>query len=250
MLIYNSSVFAPPLLTEYTRGDKLMMVQSAFCDLSHRTPIDKGVNSNRAPKWLFYGYALSEPESIPPQGGYLMKEINRLLMRLFLLLVVVSVATLATHWGLTEDKVASFIDKVKSIATDTEENITETNDYMTLFNRYRQDNGLSPLVFTDDLNKNAKLRVEELKIYFSHNSQGGYNKCLAENIIKGVHSDQGALSVWNNSSGHRTNMLDGSYKYTGYAIGGGYAIQLFTPYQTINGEPQLPPSWHWNDDKQ
>ena len=43
------------------------------------------------------------------------------------------------------------------------------------------------------------------------------------------------------------NMLDTSYKYTGYAIGGGYAVQLFTEYPTINGEPQLPPSWYWDD---
>ena len=74
----------------------------------------------------------------------------------------------------------------------------------------------------------AELRLEELKVNFSHASQGEYNKRLAENIVKGVYSDQGALSIWGNSSGHKSNMLNSSYKYTGYAIGGGYAIQLFT----------------------
>jgi hypothetical protein len=40
-------------------------------------------------------------------------------------------------------------------------------------------------------------------------------------------------------------MLDKDYKYTGYAAGGGYAVQVFTEWNTVNGIPQLPPGWYF-----
>ena len=125
---------------------------------------------------------------------------------------------------------------------------TNTN-YEALFNQYRETKGLSPLEFTKDLNQVAKLRLEELYTDYSHYSKGGYNKHLAENIVMSTRSlsDSGALSSWQKSPGHNTNMLDSGYKYTGYAIGGGYAVQVFTEYDTVDGVPQLPFGWRWND---
>ena len=41
------------------------------------------------------------------------------------------------------------------------------------------------------------------------------------------------------------SFVGSGYKYTGYAIGDGYAVQVFTEYPIIDGEPQLPPGWHW-----
>jgi uncharacterized protein YkwD len=151
-----------------------------------------------------------------------------------------------------------------SITTTVPQNITETNsvlenikeffvpstdinDYVLRFNSYRQSKSRNPLTFTEDLNKVAALRLEEIKIDFSHYSKGGYNKHLAENIVMGISGNQEALECWQKSPGHNTNMLDPSYVYTGYAIGNGYAIQVFTEYKTINGEPQLPPGWYWDD---
>lgn len=78
---------------------------------------------------------------------------------------------------------------------------------------------------------------------------GHYNLHLAENIVGAgyrLDNDDAFLS-WSGSPGHNANMLGASYKYTGYAIGGGYAVQLFTEYPTVNGEPQLPPGWYWDD---
>jgi len=122
-------------------------------------------------------------------------------------------------------------------------------NYAVLFNEYRQSKGLQPLEFNDDLNRVATLRLAEIKDDFSHNSIGQYNRNLAENIAMstGFLSDSGALRMWQNSPGHNANMLDSEYKYTGYAAGGGYAVQVFTEFPTINGVPQLPPGWYFTD---
>jgi uncharacterized protein YkwD len=133
--------------------------------------------------------------------------------------------------------------------TPTEQNATTISDYADKFNQFRQLNGLQPLEFTDDLNRIAALRLAEIKVDFSHNSVGNYNQHLGENIAMstGFLNNSDALNMWENSPGHRANMLDSSYKYTGYAIGGGYAVQVFSEFITINGIPQLPPGWYWAD---
>lgn len=127
-------------------------------------------------------------------------------------------------------------------------NNTSLNGYIYIFNNYRVDNGLNKLIFSDDLNRIAQLRLEELYSDYSHNSAGNYNKHLAENIAWisfGGLSNEDALDMWRNSPGHNANMLNSSYKYTGYAIGGNYAVQVFSQYETHGGEPQLPAGWHW-----
>lgn len=123
------------------------------------------------------------------------------------------------------------------------------DEYAKKFNEYRQSKGLPPLQFTNDLNRIAELRLKELYTNYSHNSAGMYNKHLAENIVMstGFLGNSNALSLWQKSPGHNANMLNSKYIYTGYAIGNGYAVQLFTEYTTINGEPQLPPGWYWSD---
>jgi len=122
---------------------------------------------------------------------------------------------------------------------------TSLEYYENIFNQYRQENGLTPLVFTDDLNHIATLRLEELKVRFSHDSR--YNKYLGENIVEGIGNNQGALSCWQDSPRHNANMLNAGYKNTGYAIGGGYAVQVFSKWDTIDGIPQLPEGWHFVD---
>jgi len=125
-----------------------------------------------------------------------------------------------------------------------------TISYEEMFNEYRLSHGLNALLFTDDLNRIAELRLAELQVDYSHSSVGNYNLHLAENINMisfGPLSDSDTLSSWKNSPGHNANMLDPTYRYTGYASGGGYAVQVFTEYITLNGEPQLPPGWYWSD---
>lgn len=128
------------------------------------------------------------------------------------------------------------------------------NDYAKMFNQFRQSNGLQPLMFTDDLNRIAALRLQELKTDYSHHSAGNYNQHLGENIAMstGALNNSSALNMWENSPGHRANMLDSTYRYTGYAIydggfwGGAYAVQVFSEFETVNGVPQLPPGWYWS----
>lgn len=121
----------------------------------------------------------------------------------------------------------------------------DTFSFSVIFNEYRESKGLHKLWFSDDLNRVAALRLEEIKRDYSHNSKGGYILHLAENIVKGVSGNRQALYVWKNSYGHNANMLNTEYKYTGYAAGDGYAVQVFSSWETINGEPQLPPGWYW-----
>ena len=133
-------------------------------------------------------------------------------------------------------------------------NTATVNDYAKMFNQFRQSNGLQPLMFTDDLNRIAALRLQELKTDYSHHSAGNYNQHLGENIAMstGALNDSSALNMWENSSGHRANMLDSTYRYTGYAIydggfwGGAYAVQVFSEFDTVNGVPRLPPGWYWS----
>jgi|WetSurMetagenome_2_1015567.scaffolds.fasta_scaffold43096_2 hypothetical protein len=141
----------------------------------------------------------------------------------------------------------SFLGKATEAIKEFVSPSTDIDDYVARFNEYRQSKGLASLLFTEDLNKVAALRLKEIQMSFSHNSQGNYNRHLAENIVMGIYSNQGALECWQVSPGHNANMLDTSYRNTGYAIGGGYAVQVFTSYETLNGEPVLPPGWHWND---
>lgn len=105
---------------------------------------------------------------------------------------------------------------------------TDVADYIKIYNDYRVSQGCQPLIFTDELNNIASLRLSEIKMYFSHYSYGNYNAYLGENIASGVNNNQHALDVWKNSFLHNANMLDMRYNYTGYAIGDGYAVQVFS----------------------
>lgn len=119
---------------------------------------------------------------------------------------------------------------------------TAISTYAVIFNEYRQSKGLPPLVFTDDLNKIAAQRVEEIKKDFGHKSQ--LNSYLAENIAKGISDNGDALDIWKNSPPHNKNLL-GHYVNTGYCNRDGYSVQVFSSWDTINGIPQLPPGWYF-----
>jgi uncharacterized protein YkwD len=115
---------------------------------------------------------------------------------------------------------------------------SDIQDYITRFNEYREEMGCQALIFTDELNAIAAKRLTEIKVDFSHYSPGQYNLGLGENIAEnkmiiewviqiGSLSNQQALEQWEASPSHNANMLDKSYRYSGYAIGGGYAVQVF-----------------------
>lgn len=130
----------------------------------------------------------------------------------------------------------TFLDFSKASESWLKEDI-DIHDYEIIFNEYRESKECEPLIFTDDLNWIARIRLTEIQKNYSHESE--YNKYLGENIVKGVHTNHEAFTSWENSHLHKMNMLD-SVKYSGYAIGNGYAVQVFSIYDTVNGIPQLP----------
>jgi len=112
---------------------------------------------------------------------------------------------------------------------ETEEKLYDTPEatkYKTIFSKYRIKNGLPPLVFADRLNELAQTRVNEIKKDFSHYGIAKYGN-FGENIVNGVYSEAEALETWDNSPGHKANMLSLTYTVTGYARSGGYAVQIF-----------------------
>lgn len=116
--------------------------------------------------------------------------------------------------------------KTSQAQTVTEDKQGETAKYETLFNNYRLENRLPPLVFSPRLNEIAQLRVEEIKSDFSHSGISKYGN-FGENIVMGAYTDWGILDAWNSSQGHRANMRDPTYHQTGFAKSGGYAVQVF-----------------------
>lgn len=110
-------------------------------------------------------------------------------------------------------------------------------------NSYRTSNGRSSLnrVTSGALYEAAKLRLKEIMSNYSHTRPDGsksstvyaefglYPNCCAENLAYG--SMDNVYEGWIGSSGHRTNILNGSYTQTalvtGYSNGRRYWVQLF-----------------------
>lgn len=112
-----------------------------------------------------------------------------------------------------------------------------------LVNQIRQENGLQPLTANWELSRVARYKSQDMKDnrYFSHTSPtygspfqmikafGISYRTAGENIAKGYATPQAVVNGWMNSSGHRANILNGSYKQigVGYVAGGNYWTQMF-----------------------
>lgn len=207
-------------------------------------------------------------------GNY-KPDLKKQLIKLCILLGIVIIAWVASCTGLTEDKAVAYIDGIGSYFAKKDEivpynapkviesmppqtispalpspipdTLFDTVDYANKFNQYRESQGLKPLKFTTDLNRIAELRLLELMMDYSHDSIGNYNKYLAENILMGMHDNLTGLKCWQESALHRLNMLNSDYINTGYASNGYYAVQVFSEFDTVDGLPQLPPGWYFNE---
>lgn len=100
-----------------------------------------------------------------------------------------------------------------------------------LINKQRVNNGLKALKVDAELQRVARIKAQDMvdNNYFSHNSPTygtpfqmlnsfkiSY-KTAAENIA-GNSSNTGAVNSWMNSSGHKANILNSSYNYTGIGV--------------------------------
>jgi len=116
-------------------------------------------------------------------------------------------------------------------------------EVIRLVNEIRQQNGLQPLTANWELSRVARYKSEDMRDrgYFSHNSPtygtpfqmikafGISYRTAGENIARGQTSPQAVVKGWMNSSGHRANILNASYKQigVGYVAKGNYWTQMF-----------------------
>ena len=114
----------------------------------------------------------------------------------------------------------------------------------SLVNAARQDAGLSELELDADLCAAAQARAQEITQSFSHTRPDGSScftileefgisyRAAGENIAMGQRTPEGVMDGWMNSSGHRANILNGTFTSIGvgyYVDGAGAAhwVQIF-----------------------
>lgn len=114
----------------------------------------------------------------------------------------------------------------------------------SLVNAARQDAGLSELELDADLCAAAQARAQEIAQSFSHTRPDGSScftileefgisyRAAGENIAMGQRTPEDVMDGWMNSSGHRANILNGTFTSIGvgyYVDGAGAAhwVQIF-----------------------
>ncbi len=114
----------------------------------------------------------------------------------------------------------------------------------SLVNAARRDAGLSELELDADLCAAAQARAQEIAQSFSHTRPDGSScftileefgisyRAAGENIAMGQRTPEEVMDGWMNSSGHRANILNGTFTSigVGYYVGGAGAahwVQIF-----------------------
>ena len=108
---------------------------------------------------------------------------------------------------------------------------SDEKEVFNLINKQRTNNGLSALKVDNEVQRVAKIKAQDMvnNNYFSHTSpiygspfdmlksfKISY-KTAGENIA-GNSSNSGAVNAWMNSPGHKANILNSSYNYTGIGV--------------------------------
>ena len=108
---------------------------------------------------------------------------------------------------------------------------TDELEVFNLINEQRTKNGLSALKIDSEVQNVAKIKAQDMvnNNYFSHtsptygspfdmlNSFKVSYKTAGENIA-GNSSNSAAVTAWMNSSGHKANILNSSFNYTGIGV--------------------------------
>ena len=119
-----------------------------------------------------------------------------------------------------------------STGTITTANLSaDEKEVFDLINKQRANNGLSALKVDNEVQNVARIKAKDMadNNYFSHQSptygspfdmlksfKVSY-KTAGENIA-GNSENKGAVTAWMNSSGHRANILNSSFNYTGIGV--------------------------------
>ena len=108
---------------------------------------------------------------------------------------------------------------------------TDETEVFNLINSKRKNNGLSELKIDTEVQRVARIKAQDMvdKNYFSHdsptygspfdmlNSFKVSYKTAGENIA-GNSSNSGAVNAWMNSAGHKANILNSNFNYTGIGV--------------------------------
>lgn len=108
---------------------------------------------------------------------------------------------------------------------------SDEKEVFNLINQQRTNNGLQALKVDAEVQRVARIKAEDMvnNNYFSHNSPTYGSpfdmlksfkisyKTAGENIA-GNSSNSGAVKSWMNSSGHKANILNSGYNYTGIGV--------------------------------
>lgn len=120
---------------------------------------------------------------------------------------------------------------LESTQTTTSNLSQDEQEVFNLINAKRTTNGLQPLKIDNELQNVARIKAKDMvdNNYFSHTSPtygspfdmikkfGISYKTAGENIA-GNSTNTGAVEAWMNSSGHRANILNSNYNYTGIGV--------------------------------
>ena len=119
-----------------------------------------------------------------------------------------------------------------SSGTQTSSNMnSDEKEVFNLINQQRTNNGLSALKEDNEVQRVARIKEEDMVTnnYFSHTSPTYGSpfdmlksfkisyKTAGENIAANS-SNSGAVNAWMNSSGHKANILNSSFNYTGIGV--------------------------------
>ena len=108
---------------------------------------------------------------------------------------------------------------------------TDEKEIFELINQKRAENGLAALKVDNEVQRVARIKAQDMvnNNYFSHTSPTYGSpfemlksfkisyKTAGENIA-GNSSNTATVEAWMNSSGHRANILNGNYNYTGIGV--------------------------------
>ena len=124
---------------------------------------------------------------------------------------------------------------------------TQAQEVLAQCNAQRQANGIAALSLDPELTKAANIRAQEIATLFSHTRPDG-RKCFTvldqigysywsagENIAAGYGNSSAVMNGWMNSPGHRSNILNASFKRLGVGYVyipnseyGYYWVQIFS----------------------
>ena len=115
--------------------------------------------------------------------------------------------------------------------TQTSQMNSDEQEVFKLINGQRTNNGLPALKNDNELQRVARIKAQDMvdKNYFSHQSPTYGSpfdmmksfkisyKTAGENIAANS-TNNGAVTAWMNSSGHRANILNNNFNYTGIGV--------------------------------